>query len=291
MSEVPFDKVVLSCDENPLFLPFVPLIAKAWQKFFPEVGIELGFVCEVNPETGLPLDSRVYQYMRTMAERSKVNLTFLPLVEGVSPCNLGKVGRLIVAAEQGDAVCLLHDVDSLPLQREYFIKLVEQRKKDTMLCVHVPEVYGGSPYGRFPMAPTTAEGYLFKRIINPENLSYTELINSWKNLQVYDTNESINNKPDPFAGDNIYFSDESLLRVLMNRFREERLSMTTNVVRHVANIHYDWVNSTNVPNGPAWGEWDREALTTGGMIEANLLRPSWVYEEELKEIIDYINED
>ena len=106
MSEVPFDKVVLSCDENPLFLPFVPLIAKAWHKFFPEVGIELGFVCEVNPETGLPLDSRVYQYIRTMAERSKVNLTFLPLVEGVSPCNLGKVGRLIVAAEQGDAVCL-----------------------------------------------------------------------------------------------------------------------------------------------------------------------------------------
>jgi len=291
MSEVPFDKVVLSCDENPIFLPFIPLVAKAWHKFFPEVVIELGFVCEVDPKNGLPLDSRVEQYMDTMAKTSKINITFLPLVEGVSPNNLGKVGRLIVAAEQGDAVCLIHDVDSLPLQREYMIKLVEQRIKDTMLCVHVPEVYGNDPFGRFPMAPTTAEGYVFKRIINPENLSYTELINSWKDLRVYDTNESINNKPDPFSGDNIYFSDESLLRVLMNRFREERLAMTTNVVRDVANIHYDWRNCTNIPDRGQWHTWNREALTTGGMIEANLLRPGWVYQEDLQPIIDYINED
>ena len=289
MSEIPFDKVILSCDENPIFLPFVPLVAKAWHKFFPEVDVELGFACEVDSSTGLPLDSRVEQYMGTVAKNAGINVTFLPLVDGVSPNNLGKAGRLIVAAEQGDAVCLIHDVDSLPLQRDYMIKLVSQRQKDTMLCVHVPEVYGGYVYGKFPMAPTTAEGYLFKKIINPENLSYTDLINSWKDLKVYDDNEAINNKPDPYRGDNIYFSDESLLRVLMNRFKEERLNMTTNVIRDVDGIHYDWRNCTNIPDRGQWHTWNREGLEKGEMIEANMVRPMWAHEEDLKPIIDYIN--
>ena len=42
--KVPFDKVVLSCDENPIFVPFASLVAKAWGKFFPEVQVELAFV-------------------------------------------------------------------------------------------------------------------------------------------------------------------------------------------------------------------------------------------------------
>ena len=284
MSEVPFDKVVLSCDENPIFLPFAPLVIKAWHKFFPEVQVELGFVTNTNPE----IDSRTENMLDVLSKYNNVNITVLPTVEGVHPNNLGKVGRLIVASMQGDAVCLLHDLDSLPLQREYMIKLVEQRKKDTILCVHVPEVYGNDTFGRFPMAPTTAEGYVFGKVVNPENLNYKELVDSWKDLEVYDGKEKINNTPD-VQFDDRYFSDESLFRVLLNRFGQERLNITTNVTRDVAGIHYDWRHCTNIPDRGQWHQWNKEDLKAGKCIEANLMRPGWLYDEDLQPIIDYIN--
>jgi len=284
MSEVPFDKVILSCDENPIFLPFAPLVLKAWHKFFPEVQIELGFVTNTNPE----LDSRTENMLDVLSKYHNVNITVLPTIEGVHPNNLGKVGRLIVASMQGDAVCLLHDLDSLPLQREYMIKLVEQRKKDTMLCVHVPEIYGGDPYGKFPMAPTTAEGYIFAQVVNPENLNYKDLIESWKDLEVHDGKEKINNTPD-IQYDDRYFSDESLLRVLLNRFGENRLNITTNITRDVDGIHYDWRHCTNIPDRGQWHQWNVEDLKAGKCIEANLKRPGWLYPEDLQPIVDYID--
>ena len=31
-----FDKVVVSTDENPDFIDFVPIVSTAWKKFFPD---------------------------------------------------------------------------------------------------------------------------------------------------------------------------------------------------------------------------------------------------------------
>lgn len=281
MSEMPFDKVVLSCDENPIFMPFIPLVAKAWRKFFPEVKVELAFVTE-NLK-----DSR-YENMVDVLQglHPNLNVTCFPTVEGVHPNNLGKVSRLILASEQGESVCLIHDVDSLPLQREYMMKLTEQRKKNTMLCVHVPEIYGNS--GKFPMAPTTAEGHVFKEFINPNNLSYVDLINSWKDMRVFDGKEAVNNTPD-IQYDDRYFSDESLLRVLLSRYgHEKRMEMTTNVTRDVGDIIYDWRNCTNIPDRGQWNMWSEEDLFAGKCLEANLKRPLWLYEEDIKPIVEYI---
>ena len=279
--KVPFDKVVLSCDENPIFVPFASLVAKAWGKFFPEVQVELAFVTK-NLE-----DSRYKDMMNALQSfHPNLKVTFFPTVDGVNSNNLGKVARLILASRQGESVCLIHDMDTVPLQRDYTIKLTRQRKKNTMLCPHIPGFYGNT--GKFSMSATTAEGHIFKKIINPNNLSYNDLINSWKGLKIFDGKEAIDNTPD-VQYDNRHFSDESLLCALLNRLGPEgRKEITTNVTKDVDGIVYDWRGSTNRPDRTNWGAWKKEDLFAGKCLEANLKRPLWVYEKDNKPIVDYI---
>ena len=39
-----FDRIIVSTDENPMFLQFVPIVSKAWKKYFPEKKLSIAFV-------------------------------------------------------------------------------------------------------------------------------------------------------------------------------------------------------------------------------------------------------
>lgn len=131
----------------------------------------------------------------------------------------------------------------------------------------------------------SAEGLVFRSMINPKNLSYFDLIRSWEGIRVHDRKENIKNPP----GD---FSDESLMRALIGRWDKES-KLVTHIERNV-DIHNEWIDRT-------WWNIDEEKLGKGKYITCNMLRPmdenleyiepliEYVYGSETPEVMDFIN--
>lgn len=241
---VPFDRVVLSSTED-WFLEFWPLVSTAWRRFFPDVKVSLALVrSDVSDEDGM---------LSWAAEYGDTHL--FPLDVTVPAPNYAKLARYLLAARFPDEVCLIHDVDTCPLQRKYYINLVKPRRPHHLLCVGA-EVYRGTPHeGKFPAGCVTGEGRLFGQLINPSEVPEDQAIGAWSGLRIFDAKEDPCNAPDRF-------SDESLMRALLSRNQDVK---PHHVVRGI-DIHRDWVDRS-------WWSLDEEKLHRGGYIEANLLRP------------------
>ncbi len=254
-----FDKVIVSTNEDPRFIEFLPIVSSAWKKFFPECDLHVAYVTKRTENDELVKRMNLY---------AKVHL-YEP-IDGIPTPNHAKVARHILASQLGSAVCMLEDIDTIPLQRGYYEERTSHRKKNTILAVGA-EVLRGTPHeGKFPMSTITAEGNIFAKLLNPQNLSVKDLLLSWKGLKVFDHKESISNSPN-------IFSDESLIRALIYRSKDIDI---THVDRAV-NIQLDWIDRS-------WWNIDEERLFNKEYIACNFLRPFHMHYENIIPIIKYI---
>jgi len=110
-------------------------------------------------------------------------------------------------------------------------QFIKAREKDHVLCVGA-ELYHNTPHdGKFPMGWITAEGYIFKQLINNNNLNDKNLINSWKNIRIFDVKEAINQPAN-------IFSDESLARVWF----QKAIVKQNHVLLSTVDMHHDWID-------------------------------------------------
>jgi hypothetical protein len=236
--------VVVATDENPMFYEFVPLVVGAWKKFFPNVKVTVAVVSKY--ELACECDDLVY---------------FEPIPE-IPTGNHAKVARYFAAGRYPDEVCMVHDMDSVPLQRDYYERIIGQREPGRLLCVGA-EVYRGTPHsGKFPAAMMTGEGRLFRWL-------FGDNVRAFIGLRMFDEKEDIANAPEQF-------SDESLVRALLATFETP--------VQHVdrgADIYNDWIDRS-------WWRVDVDKLNRGGYYECNLLRPWHAYVEQIQPVVDYI---
>lgn len=180
-------------------------------------------------------------------------------VEGIYRANYAKLARYYLAAIFDMDVCLIHDIDTVPLQRDYTLSLLENRKPEHLTAIG-REVYLGTPHeGKFPVGHLTAEGWLFSLLV--ENNTP---------ICMFDQKEDYHAHP-------TIFSDESWLRrqIHLNQIPVEHR------MRKI-DIYHDWIDRS-------WWKVDQEKLFAGGYIECNLLRPMHSHREELKPIVDYID--
>tara|TARA_R100001015_G_C4633452_1_gene198425 strand:+ start:3142 stop:3948 length:807 start_codon:yes stop_codon:yes gene_type:complete len=254
-----FDKVIVSTNEDPRFIEFLPIVSAAWKKFFPECDLHVAYVTDRNEDD--PLIEKMNLY---------ANVHLFSPIEGIPTPNHAKVARHILASQFGDSVCMLEDIDTIPLQREYYEERTSHRKKNTVLAVGA-EVLRGTPHeGKFPMSTITAEGHVFSNLLNPLNLSTEELIKSWKDLEIFDHKEAINNPPN-------IFSDESLIRALI--YKSKDIGVTH--VDRAVDIKKDWIDRS-------WWFVNTERLFSGEYIACNFLRPFHIYYDNIVDIIEYI---
>lgn len=231
----PFDKVVVSCDDS--FAPFRAIVRKAWKKFFPEVTLDICYVGNNKID-----EPGVYNY---------------DPIDGVPIGNLGKVLRLYHASQQKESTCSIHDMDTIPLQRGYLYDLLSLRKKNN-LCLVGGEYYNGTvDQDKAPMVPTTAEGFVFQKLLNA-NCSWSNFVNDNLSIKRYDSKENL------LAFD---FSDESLLRyyhldsdVNVHHLRRDELRPLNPAV--------DWIDRT-LRNFT----FDTDKLFDGFYTECNMERP------------------
>lgn len=178
--------VVTSSSEDD-YLEFWPLMSASYKHFF---GVE--------------------SELAILTERNIINKWHaFPPVDGVPIPNLAKVLRFILASQMEDTVCMISDIDIIPLQSEHVLSLLEKRKPGQMLTCGYDMFRKTYHDGRFQIRFMTAEGYVFKEILNPKNLGYEDLIRSLCGMHTIWKYEDIAGK---------MFSDELMWRALISKW-------------------------------------------------------------------------
>lgn len=261
-----FDRVIVSSDESH-FKDFWPIVTKSWNKFFPDKKVCLAFVTNRDENDPLVLNLKKWG-----------EVYLFPIQENIPTANQAKMYRHILAGQFDNDVCMIEDIDTIPLQTNFINRILSYRKENHLLRVG-SEVYKGTPdEGKFPTSNLTAESNVFKKLVNPKNLNYEELFKSWINVNVFDKKESVNN----FFGKNSEFSDESLMRVLINTYSPNGDNICE-IERNV-DIKKDWVDRS-------WWKIEEYKLKNNDYVICNFLRPISLHYNQCEPIFKYIFND
>ena len=252
------DRIIVSCDDSE-FSQYVPIVSRAWEKYFPECKLSIAFLTERTEDD---------PFVRKMRQWGEVHL-FKPTP--LAPlANQAKVARHILASQFGKDVCMLEDIDTIPLQRQFYKERISARESGHVLAVGA-EVFFDTPHqGKFPMSTISAEGETFKKFINPDDLEYADLIASWVGKSIFDHKEDVSNPPHTF-------SDESLIRALLSEWKTSKVTHTPRAV----DVHNEWIDRS-------WWSVDEERLEQGKYVTCNFLRPFSKYYDNILPVIKHI---
>ena len=231
------DKIVLSVDGNKDYRDMIPYAIAGWKRFFPEVKVVI---------VDITIDSCA--------------------IPGVPSCNLAKVARFYAATKFENEVCMIHDMDSICLQREYYENKLKDRKPGELLAIGGDFYKGTIDSGKFPIGYMTAEGYVFKEIFNPKDLSWERWIDYLKSIKGIKENIC-----SPFK----IFSDETLIKYLLRGWNGTVKNLPMGYV-----LRRDCVCR--------WAPLNIKRMNTGGYIEAHHLLPIGNYQNIMQEIKKYI---
>lgn len=140
------DRVILGCDANPKYLAFWPIVAKAWREI---VGIKPTLV--LIADESVTVDETLGEVYR------------IPPVPGIPTWFQAQNIRLLFPIKFPDEVCILSDMDMLPLARKFFVEQIDQYPDDNFI------VYRDGAYAKttkkFPICYLAAKGRVFGEIL------------------------------------------------------------------------------------------------------------------------------
>ena len=251
------NRIIVSTDDSH-FKDYWKIVVTAWKKYYPGVKISLAFV------TNRSENDDLVTKMRELGD-----VVLFPVIPHIPTPNLAKMSRHILAGFYDTEICMVEDIDTIPLQRKY---VLNYRQKDELLVIG-SEVYDGTrDAGKFPISNMTAESYIFKKIINPNNLNINDLFNSWCGTKVNDYKEDISIHP-------TVFSDESLMRVIINNYSPNRNGIRE--IERQVEIFNDWIDRS-------WWKIDQDKLKNDGYVTCNFLRPFSDNYQKIEPIVRYI---
>lgn len=258
------DQIILSTNEDKTYLEFWEPVAQAYKKIFPGVKLHLAFLTNRSE-----IDNLV-QHFRTFGD-----VTLFRPVPNLQEFTQAKLIRFILAAQQGEDVCYIDDIDLFPLKKSFITDKTDQRPKDHLLCVG-GEVYQNN--GCYPVSQMTAEGYVWKKFINPLGLSYHRLIQYYLDLPIeFDHRENLE-IPLDFNKDS-YFSDERFIRKLLHYNPVRKFEMVRG---------YDDFMSATLDRYD-WKQFDQEKLNNHGYENAHGRRPYSKWQSDYVPLIEYVN--
>ena len=161
------DRVILATNTNKTYIDFWPLVAQAWKE-----------IVGVTPTLALiaPADTIIDETCGDV-------LRFEP-IPGIPTSLHAQVIRLLLPTYFDDDVCIISDIDMLPLNKNYFVDSI----------AHVPDnhfiVYRNKAYApalqRYPMCYNAAKGSTFKEIFHITNpdIDIPIIIKNWHRLNL-----------------------------------------------------------------------------------------------------------
>lgn len=252
-------RVVLSCDDNPKFLDFWPLVRRAWTVVFKVEPI-LALVGS-DPFQSSPIGNTYY----------------LKTAEGVPIQNQGKVARYWLASHFNDQkTTLINDIDLMPLTKQLVSYLLFGRPSGALATLG-SELYTGPEAGKFMAGHVTTEASSWRKLVNPSNLAWEEWVRSFVGIKKFDHKEDISRtvpSEDPDC-----FSDESLLRYLLS---------VNPIPTHHKCMPF-WPYSERALDRADW-QFDAGRLARGDYVEAHLPRPRQEHADKIEPLITYLDE-
>lgn len=198
-------RIITAVNESDTYMHFIPTVTQSWKKMF---GFDstIAFVTERDEEDPL---------VKEMKEYAEVIL-FKPHSNDIPTGNQAKISRMYLASESEEDVIIV-DLDMYMLNESVFRTWMSEFESDKVLTIG-SNAYDGSPSeGKFPMCYTMGNGKVMKSVVNPDDKSYEDLLNSWRSVSnPIDNKESINQTHSKF-------SDESLFRYLIKETKSEDL--------------------------------------------------------------------
>jgi len=195
------NRFIISTNENENYIHCWPIVSQITKKLF-NCPSTLAFITNRNNDDSL---------VKKFKQFGDVVL-FTP-IEGIPTGNQAKVARMYLATKYQDEICVINDVDIMPLQSNFLTNKVLPIENNKIVAIGANAYRNTKDDGKFPMIYTTALGKTFEEVINPKKMSYKDLLLSWKHTKQIDGKEIISNSPDKF-------SDESLLRSLISDWKE-----------------------------------------------------------------------
>lgn len=196
------DVISLSSTIDSVYLPYWPIVSEGWKRLFPNIRRSLTLVAVGRPSSSLVERLSNYGEVQWLEAHPDIPLH-----------NQAKLGRMYAASEFQGQVTYLNDVDMLPLSADFYIEVLSKRVPMSLLQVGT-EVYTEEPW-KCPMPNTTAECSVFKALMNPNDLTFLELMASFRGMSYFSKKEDVTNTLPLGHPDG--FSDESLLYSLLMR--------------------------------------------------------------------------
>lgn len=196
------DRIITSVNANPNYLTFAPTLCKVWRHLHDIDPMVAYIKCE-----NQDLDYVCQEYLRN----SGCNLFVfdkLDIDHGIQ----SKITRMYMAATFEDSNNLIVDIDMFPMSTKFLESYQAAEEGHLVKFGDDHFSFQRDPdIGKWPMHGTAGYGATLKEIINPDDLSYEDLLRSWSAGFPQDPRSNVLNS---FHN----FSDESLLKCLTDRW-------------------------------------------------------------------------
>jgi hypothetical protein len=143
MFPLKLDRVIVATNDNPDYLQFWPIVAKAWRE-----------IVGVKPTLALIGDASV-----SVDESLGDVIRFAP-IDGVKTSSYAQCIRLLLPCLFPDDVCILSDIDMIPLQKKFFVENVRNVSDDCFVIYKDKAYPGHKP--RVYMCYNAAKGKIFQ---------------------------------------------------------------------------------------------------------------------------------
>ncbi|MBK0378202.1 hypothetical protein [Mucilaginibacter segetis] len=164
------DRSIIATDNNSFYYDFWPLTSRAWRNFNIEPTIAVIGNVNINPLYGTILN--------------------IPEIINIPSGFIAQIIRFIIPCFFPNEVCIIGDIDMVPLSNNYFQKQISNYHDDQII------IYSSDAYKtpqRYPMCYIAAKGKYFQQIIGLDNIDYVSIETFIKNLYAlnlkWDTDE------------------------------------------------------------------------------------------------------
>lgn len=157
------DRVILSTDNNPNYIEFWPIVAKLWKD-----------VIGVKPTLALIADKSV------KIDDSLGDVIRFEPISGISNGSYAQCVRLLLPAYFENEVCIISDIDMLPLNKDYFVNSIKGIPDDCFVNYKNGCYERDGSFFKYPMCYNVAKGNIFKDIFGINHINdIPEIIRQW----------------------------------------------------------------------------------------------------------------
>ena len=155
-------RAVMATDANSEYYQFWPVVAKRWSTW------------GITPTLAVVSDEKLD------IDESLGDVIYRSPIPEVSTAQQAQIIRLFLAANFEDDICLISDIDMLPLRKEYFTDSVAPYD-DMNFVVYSSDAYlpNDPAYPAYPMCYLASQGENFKEIIDGDLENFNDVVVTW----------------------------------------------------------------------------------------------------------------